>query len=75
MITGILVQRWKNMPPSSGTRPYIELALVANNVEVLNKREFSKSNSISMESIMEFKKFWKKNELISGHNTIVRSVC
>ena len=44
MITGILVQRWKNMPPVPGTRPYMELALVANNVEVLNKREFSKSN-------------------------------
>ena len=40
MLTGILVQRWKNMPPTPGTRPIIELALIANNVEVLNKREF-----------------------------------
>ena len=44
MVTGILIQRWKNMPPQPGTRPYIELALLANNVEVLNKREFSKNN-------------------------------
>lgn len=71
MITGILVQRWKNMPPVPGTRPYIELALVANNVEVLNKREFSKSNQISMESISEFKRFWKKNDVITGHNLLV----
>lgn len=44
MVTGILIQRWKNMPPMPGTRPYIELALVANNVEVLNKKEFTKNN-------------------------------
>ena len=44
MIYGILVQRWKNYPPAPGTRPYIELALIANNVEVLNKKEFSKNN-------------------------------
>ena len=44
MVTGILIQRWKNMPPMAGTRPFIELALVANNIEVLNKREFTKNN-------------------------------
>lgn len=54
------------MPATVGTRPYIELALVANNVEVLNKREFSKSNSISMEAVNEFKKFWKRNDPIKG---------
>jgi DNA helicase MCM9 len=64
MITGILIQRWKNMPPIPGTRPYIELALVANNVEVLNKREFSKSNQISIESVTEFKRFWKRYDPI-----------
>ena len=32
------------MPPNVGTRPMFELAYLANNVEVLNKREFSKSN-------------------------------
>lgn len=48
------------MPPSQGTRPFIDLALVANNVEVLNKREFSKSNQISSEAITEFKRFWKR---------------
>lgn len=32
------------MPPMPGTRPFIELALVANNIEVLNKKEFSKNN-------------------------------
>jgi len=43
MITGVIIQRWKNFPPSDGTRPFIDLALLANNVEILNKREFSKN--------------------------------
>jgi hypothetical protein len=40
MITGILEHRWKNMPPIDGLRPQVELVLIANNVEILNKREF-----------------------------------
>lgn len=32
------------MPPAPGSRPYIEMAMVANNIEVLNKKEFQKSN-------------------------------
>ena len=40
MLTGVLIQRWKNMPPMAGTRPQIELALLTNNIEVLNKRDF-----------------------------------
>ena len=47
-----------------GTRPYIELALVANNVEVLNKKEFSKNNQISVDTVNDFKRFWKKNDPI-----------
>lgn len=35
------------MPPSQGIRPYLDLALIANNVEVLNKKEFSKNNTVS----------------------------
>lgn len=44
MVTGILIQRWKNMPPAPGSRPFIEMAMVANNIEVLNKKEFQKNN-------------------------------
>ncbi len=40
MITGVLEHRWKFMPPAEGQRPIVELILIANNVEVLNKREF-----------------------------------
>jgi hypothetical protein len=40
MLTGVLVHRWKNFPPTPSTRPHVEIALIANNVEVLNKREF-----------------------------------
>jgi len=75
MVTGILIQRWKNMPPAPGTRPFIELALVANNVEVLNKREFQKGNQISIDSVNEFKRFWKKNDPITGKKILIRSVC
>ena len=75
MITGILIQRLKNMSPIPGTRPQIELALVANNVEVLNKREFSKSNQISIESVTEFKRFWKRYDPIQGKKILTRSVC
>jgi DNA helicase MCM9 len=75
MVTGILIQRWKNMPPAPGTRPFIELALVANNVEVLNKREFQKGNQISIDSVNEFKRFWKRNDPITGKKILIRSVC
>ena len=40
MLTGILMQRWKQLPPSVGVRPLVDLALQVNNVEVLNKRDF-----------------------------------
>lgn len=40
MLTGVLMQRWKQMPPQSATRPLVDLALTVNNVEVLNKRDF-----------------------------------
>ena len=63
------------MPPAAGTRPYIELALVANNVEVLNKREFTKNNQISMDTVNEFKKFWKRHDPINGKKIIVNSIC
>ena len=54
------------MPPSIGVRPLFELAYLANNVEVLNKREFSKSNQLSQEKIQKYKDFWKKNSKIEG---------
>ena len=75
MITGVLIQRWKNMPPAPGTRPLLELAFVANNVEVLNKREFTKGNQISQERISEYKVFWKKNNKIDGKKILIDSVC
>lgn len=64
MLTGVLIQRWKNMPPANGTRPQIELALVANNVEVLNKRDFQRGNQISIENLNDYKRFWKKHDHI-----------
>jgi hypothetical protein len=66
MVTGTLIQRWKNMPPSDGQRPFMELAFLANSVEVLNKREFSKGNQISQDKVQEYKEFWKKHDKIEG---------
>lgn len=66
MISGILIQRWKNIPPAPGTRPMIELSLLANNVEVLNKREFTKANSINMDTLNEIKKFWRTYDHLIG---------
>jgi len=52
------------MPPANGSRPQIELALVANNVEVLNKRNFQRGNEISVENLNDIKRFWKKYDHI-----------
>jgi len=77
MVSGILLQRWKSHPLMPGSRPLIELALLANNVEVLNKREFSKGNQISGERVEEFKHFWKKHKRtpLQAKETLVKSVC
>ena len=63
------------MPPVNGSRPYLELAFVANNIEVLNKREFSKSNQISNEKVITYKTFWKTHDKIEGKKILVNSVC
>ena len=40
MISGLFIQRWQ--PPFNRTeRPQIEVAVLANNINVLNKREFN----------------------------------
>lgn len=73
MISGVLIQRWK--PASTGCRPYLELAFEANNIEVLNKREYSRGNLISHEEVQVFKSFWKANDKIQGKKLLVESVC
>lgn len=60
MITGVLEHRWKFMPPAEGQRSIVELILIANNVEVLNKREFQHGNLITVESLNDFKRYWKR---------------
>ena len=64
------------MPQSqTGTRPLVDLALQVNNVEVLNKRDFSRGNQISSECLNEFKRFWKKHDLVQGCRVLLNSVC
>ena len=64
MVTGVLIQRWTNLPPAPGTRPLVELAFDANNVEVLNKKEFQRDNQLTVDVLQEFKRFWARNDLI-----------
>ena len=75
MLTGTLIQRWMQTPSSSGTRPLVDLALKVNNVEVLNKRDFQRGNQISSECLNDFKRFWKKHDLIQGTQILLDSVC
>ena len=53
----------------------MDLALTVNNVEVLNKRDFQRGNQISSECLTEFKRFWKKHDLIHGSHVLINSVC
>lgn len=64
MLTGVLVNRWKNFPPLPGQRPFVDIALVANNVEILNKRELQNGDQITKDSLEDFKRFWKRNDNI-----------
>lgn len=75
MITGILIQRWKSSTVQPGQRPYVELAFLANNIEVLNKKEFQKTNSITQEKVQFYKEFWKKRNKIEGKKILINSVC
>ena len=59
----------------AGSRPIVELALVANNVEVLNKRDFARGNQITTETLNLFKSFWRKTNCIDGGAILMQSVC
>ncbi len=75
MLTGVLVNRWRNFPPQPGQRPVVDLALIANNVEVLNKRELQNGDQITKDALEDFKRFWKRNDNIQGSKILVESVC
>ena len=59
----------------AGTRPIVELALVSNNVEILNKKDFARGNQINTETLNLFKNFWRKTDCISGGAILLQSVC
>jgi len=61
MVSGILIERW-HPPFNRMERPEIELAVLANNVTVLNKSEFNIKNEINQQTCSEFKKYWKEHE-------------
>lgn len=46
MISGLFIQRWKS-PFNRSERPEIEVAVLANNVTVLNKRDFNIKQEIN----------------------------
>jgi hypothetical protein len=61
MVSGILIQRWKS-PFDRMARPEIEVAILANNVTVLNKRDFNIKQEINRQACSDFKKYWKSHE-------------
>lgn len=74
MVTGTLIRRWKDQFPFAGSRPPCDLIIAANNVEVLNKRDFQRGNQITMDALQSFKTFWKKHDRIKGGKVLVNSV-
>jgi len=75
MITGILENRWKYLPPAEGQKPVVEMVLLAKNVEVLNKREFNLGNEDNSKDLNEFKQFWMRHNQLFGGKILVESVC
>lgn len=76
MISGILIQRWKT-PFNRLDRPEIEVSVLANNIQVLNKRDFNIKQEINQQACSDFKKYWKdhENNVLEGKNKILESIC
>jgi DNA replicative helicase MCM subunit Mcm2 (Cdc46/Mcm family) len=76
MISGLFIQRWK--PPFNRTeRPEIEVAVLANNITVLNKREYNVKTEINQQICKEIKNFWHNHEgrEIEARNKLLESIC
>ena len=75
MISGMFIMRWK--PPFfCGARPEIDVAVLANNITVLNKRDFNIKQEINQQACSDFKKYWKEHELkmMEGKNKVLESI-
>ena len=72
LINGILIQRWKSYGRED--RPLIDIAILANNIIVLNKKEFIQKFDVTQESKAEFKKFWKENQMLEGRNKLIEAI-
>ena len=75
MISGMFIQRWR--PPFINTvRPEIEVAVLANNITVLNKRDFNIKQEINQQACSDFKKYWKDHEtkMLEGKNKVLESI-
>lgn len=75
MISGLFIQRWK--PPfRAADRPEIEVAVLANNITVLNKRDYNIKQEINQQACSEFKRYWKEHDMdmIAGKNKILESM-
>jgi DNA helicase MCM9 len=73
LINGILIQRWKNY--GRDERPIIDIAILANNIIVLNKKEFIQKFDVTQENKQEFKKFWKEHSMLDARNKLIESIC
>ena len=72
LINGILIQRWKSYGRED--RPLIDIAILANNIIVLNKKEFIQKFDVTQENKAEFKKFWKENQMLEGRNKLIEAI-
>ena len=59
-VTGVLIQRWKR--PVKEQRPVVELAILANKVDTLSKRENVAEEDLKLTAqyAAEFKAFWER---------------
>ena len=73
LINGILIQRWKSY--GRDERPVIDIAILANNIIVLNKKESIQKFDVTQENKNEFKKFWKEHPMLEGRNKLIESIC
>jgi len=52
------------------------VAVLANNITVLNKRDFNIKQEINQQACSDFKKYWKDHEtkMLSGKNKLLESI-
>ena len=74
-VVGVVTRRWHSLGKGPEGRTDIEIAIVANYVQVLNDQKVQ--HRLTEEQIKEFKVFWQKHERsdLEGRNEILAAFC